>query len=163
MKFFFLMILFAFGAQAGDGKLCDHLRENTFKTHAASFGVDSKSDAGKLVAKVNSELGKKVDEQCKIGILWAVKDYDTCSSACVVNGGNDLTKMKINDTTRECQRYCKSYQLSAFAFQDGERSNDEDTPKCGAQVNDDQFGTHKSDLTDKVKQQVKIQKDASNQ
>lgn len=163
MKYFFLMTLIAFGAHAGDEKLCDHLKKNTFKEHASSFGIFSKKNVSKIVALASEDLAKKVESQCKEGQLWAVKDYDSCSSACVLNGGNDLQKMKINEDTRECQTYCKSYQLAAFSFQDGLRSKDsEGQHKCGAHINSDE-SNHKADLTEKVKQQVKIQSKASDQ
>lgn len=164
MKYFFLMTLIAYNTFAGDEKLCDHLKKETFRDHASSFGIFDKKNILKIVSLASEDLSKKVESQCKEGKLWAVKDYDSCSSACLTNGGNDLQKLKINEDTRVCQTFCKSYQLAAFAFEKGQRSKEnEGQHKCGAHVNNDESGLHKSDLAEKVKQQVKVQNNASGQ
>lgn len=169
MKYFFVMAFFTVNVFAQD-KLCDYLKKETFKEHASAFGVSK--ELGTVVAKVSHDLSKKVEEQCKTNSLWAVRDYDTCSSLCVQTGSPNfgikhpvLGGNKITEVSRECQRLCKSYQLSAFSFQDGLKASksEEGQHKCGAHINDQQFGTDKSDLVDKVKQQIKIQKNVSKQ
>lgn len=162
-------------------KLCEYLQKNTFESFSSKLIHDKEKGTDKetkklVIENTSKDLLEKVKQQCKEGNLFAVKDYDSCSSKCYqygtrVNYGKMILDYipKPTPVTVECQKLCKAYQLYAFAFEDGQRSEvsehstAEGTHKCGAHVNDQEFGTHKSDLVEKVKQQVKIESQASGQ
>jgi hypothetical protein len=143
MKFLFILILFSFQVSAADEKLCSYLKTNTLKNYSKSFNNSENSKLAKVITEVSRELDLKRDAECKTGKLWAIRDYDSCSSLCVSSGSSEsrlkatiYTKGIIDLTkeTRKCQELCKGYQLSAFAYEDGTKANST-SPDCRGSVN----------------------------
>lgn len=168
MKVFFLVLLITFQAGASDEQLCDYLEKKTFKSlvHTVKSKVEKKfSD---LVIQVSQALDKKRASQCKEGKLWAIRDYDSCSSLCLTNGNSDFRisaairskgVIKLSDESRECQSMCKTYQLLAFTYEDGLKTGKNSSPDCTGAVSSADRGNKKMDI-DKVSEKV-IRKSSS--
>lgn len=161
MKLLLLLVLFSSQLFAADEKLCAYLKQKTFQVYSQKVIPPGSYDRlTALVEKVSVVLDSKREAQCKSGNLYAIKDFDSCSSLCVEEGTSSLRMsaalasgglIKASEDSRECQRLCKSYQLLAMSYEDGLKESSLNTPDCSGAVVSGDRGNSKSDLKDIVK------------
>lgn len=156
MKFLFVLMLFSFQVNAADEKICSYLKTNTFKNYSKSFNVSENGKLVKVITEVSRELDLKRDSECKAGNLWAIRDYDSCSTLCISSGSSEARLMAtiytkgfvdLTKETRKCQELCKGYQMTAFAYEDGAKANST-SPDCRGSVNTSKRGNPKASIID---------------
>lgn len=156
MKYILLIAFASLQVNAADEKVCQYLKTHTFQKHAERVDNSDDKKLSELLSKVSHELDIKRDSNCKDGKLWAIRDYDSCSSLCI-NLGSSETRVKaliytnglidLNKETRKCQDICKSYQMVAFAFEDGMKVS-ATSPDCRGTVNNSERGNIKATIFD---------------
>lgn len=156
MKLFLLLSLITLQANASDEKVCNYLKTNTFQKHAESVDNSDDKKFSEMLSKVSVELDQKRETDCKSGKLWAIRDYDSCSSLCVRLGTSEtrtsaalITRglIDLSKETRKCQSICKSYQMVAFAYEDGVKESSA-SPDCRGTVNSSERGNFKGSILD---------------
>jgi hypothetical protein len=142
VKLLLLISLVTLQANASDEKVCNYLKTNTFQKHAESVDNSNDKKFNEMLSKISLELDQKRETDCKSGKLWAIRDYDSCSSLCVRLGTSEtrtsaalMTRglIDLSKETRKCQTICKSYQMVAFAYEDGAKANSV-SPDCRGTV-----------------------------
>lgn len=156
MKFILALVLFSMQANAADEKLCSYLKTNTFKEYTKSLNNSDSDKLEQVINQVSRELDLKRDGDCKQGRLWAIRDYDSCSNLCI-SAGSSQTRLKaaiytkgvidLTKETRKCQEFCKSYQMAAFAFEDGMKASSA-SPDCRGSVDTSSRGNSKASILD---------------
>lgn len=162
MKVFFLVLLLSFQAVASDEQLCHYLEKNTFKSLVHEVKPKLETKFADLVVQVSVALDKKRAAECKDGKLWAIRDYDSCSSLCLTNGNSDFRisaairskgVIKLSDESRECQSMCKTYQMLAFTYEDGLKEGRTSSQDCTGAVSSGERGNRKIEI-EKVSEKV---------
>lgn len=171
MKVLFLVLLLSFQAVASDEHLCNYLEKNTFKSLVSTIKPKQNKKFSDLVIQVSSTLDKKRALDCKDGTLFAIKDYDSCSSLCLTNGNSELRIsaairsngiIKLSDESRDCQSMCKTYQLMAFAYQDGLKKGNTSSPDCTGAVSSGDRANQKIGI-EKVSEEIQKSSSSSKQ
>lgn len=169
MKFIVITMLLSLNANAGDEKLCNYLKTNTFKEYSKSFDHSDNKKLTQVISKVSQDLDLKRETDCKAGKLWAIRDYDSCSSLCVSSGSSE-TRLKasyytkgiidLTKETRKCQELCKGYQLAAFAYEDGTKASST-SPDCRGSVNTSERSNTKASVYDGALEKVHTNESSS--
>lgn len=131
----FITLIFSlsfFTAHADERELRSAAMLKFYQKHKKSghlFVVNdsTSSSTKKLIEGVSSMTDDYMLEATKSGEDGGV-NFDHCSNLCVVHGTSKVRTtaamsmpsiVDLSQDTRECQKFCKAYQLSSYAYRDG--------------------------------------------